>query len=276
MGRRYKLDIDTKRYVNRINSLRKSFNIDELLTENIQDIDNFIISIKDLGIWNTSTFWIFRSKYNVGIGNSIPNLGGFLSQDASLLGVGSSYPSWSDDGISITATNQGITTNINQGQSLGLVGYYSSILKLANTANEGYRIITCDIPTRGNGFGVDDFDATNLRFINMGGGFIPKSLLTNFQFLSFGKGIFPNGVKTYLGNTVYSSSSSNAPVVRPTSNINIGGRDLVDINGNPRSIQSKSQTNAFFMVSPVMLSVPQHQTIYNNLKNTIGKGLGLS
>lgn len=268
--RTFSLDVDTKRYVNRVNSYRKLNGLNPLLIEDVVDIDNFIVGLKDLNLWPQVICWSFRSKYNIGIGSSVPSFGGKYYKECTLISSTSTLPSWGNRGVSITATNQGITTNLNQGIHFGINGFYSSVFFINNTTNEGFRIITCDFPATGLGFGVDDFDATNLRWLNNGGsGSIPKTLLTTFKFLSFGKGAAPNGNKAFLGNTIYGINTSNQPILLPTNNINIGGRDL----NSP--ISSKLQTNAFFMISARHLSFSEHQSIYSLLKISICKDLEL-
>lgn len=279
-ARTFQLDIDTKRYLARVNVYRKLNGLGNLLPPDIADIDNFVVGLKDLGVWSNFMCYMLRPKYNIGAGNSAASIGGSATgaygRFASLVSASSTYPTWSQNGIMLTATNQGITTNINQGKIFGVNAFYSSVFFMNTATNEGYRIITCDIPATGFGCGVDDFDATYVRWLNTGGaGNVPKSLLTSFQFMSFGKGTAPNGSKGFVGNTSYGSTTSNLPVTSPTSNINIGGRDLSDVNGNAGSVASKLQTNAFFMAGSIHLTFEQHKSVYALLKSSIMKDLPL-
>lgn len=275
--RTFQLDIDTKRYVNRVNVYRKLNGIGPLLPPDVADIDNFVVGLKDLGVWWSSVCWIFTSKHNIGTGTKASSIGGAISSDAALL----NSPTWTSSGIQIvgtnnSSTNQGINTGVNQGKIFGTRAFYSSVFFINSASNEGRRIITCDIPATGNGGGIDDFDATYIRWLNTyGAGAIPKTSLLSFAFLSFGRGEAPFGVKSYLNTTSYSNSTSNYPSVSPTSNIGIGGQHLIQANGTPFVVASKSQTNAFLLATSIPMSFEQHKTIYALLKNSICKTLGL-
>ena len=276
-ARTYTFDIDTKRYLNRVNTYRSLSGLNPITNGDAVDIDNFVIGLKDLGLWNDVISWIFRSKYNIGSGTTISSLGGFHKKDATLISGSATFPSWGTDGISITATDQGINTNVNQEQVFGTRGLFSSIFRLDNTTNEGRRIVTCDILGGGQGFGYDDFDTNNLRFLNNGGGgSVPKSLFNpNFGFITTGKGEVPLGINTFVNNTQYADTSTNNPVTFPSSNLGVGGRHLVNISGVSSPVNSKLQINSFLVSYKTHISFQQHQSIYSLIKTTIGKGLGL-
>jgi hypothetical protein len=45
---------------NLVSKVQKALNLDA------DGIDNFVIGLKDLGIWHNSVMWLMRSQYNVG------------------------------------------------------------------------------------------------------------------------------------------------------------------------------------------------------------------
>lgn len=276
--RTYQFDIDTKRYLNRVNTYRSLNGLPDIQKSDATDIDNFVIGLKDLGLYNDVICWLFRSIHNVGAGVLVASLGGFIIRDATLISGTTTLPAWTTNGIQISATNQGIDTNVNQQRDFGTRGLYSSLFFIESTANEGRRIVTCDIPATGFGFGFDDFDTNNLRFINTGGGGnVPKTLFNpNFGFITTGKGEAPLGVKTFVNNTQYSNTTTNNPVTFPTSNIGVGGRHLVNTSGVSAPVNSKFQTNALLMAYKTHINLQTHQSLYSIIKSSIGKGLNLS
>jgi hypothetical protein len=275
--RQYQFDVDTKRYLNRVNTHRSLNGLPDIQKSDAADIDNFVVGLKDLGIFNDVICWLFRSIHNIGSGVSVASLGGFISQDASLISGSATLPTWTNNGIQITATDQGINTNISQQRVFATRGLYSSMFFIDSTANEGRRIVTCDIPATGFGFGFDDFSTDNLRFINTGGGGnVPKNLFNpNFGFITTGKGEAPLGVKTFVNNTQYSNTTTNNPVTFPTSNIGVGGRHLVNISGVSAPENSKLQTNALLIAYKTHINLQTHQSLYSIIKSSIGKNLNL-
>jgi hypothetical protein len=62
--RKYTFDVDTKRYLNIVNTYRLAAGLSDIANSDAVDIDNFVIGLKDLGVWNDMLIWLYSSKYN--------------------------------------------------------------------------------------------------------------------------------------------------------------------------------------------------------------------
>jgi hypothetical protein len=60
----YNFDGDTKRYVSLVNSYRLIAGFSKLKVEDVVDIDNFIVGLKELGLYEYMNIWLFIPKYN--------------------------------------------------------------------------------------------------------------------------------------------------------------------------------------------------------------------
>lgn len=99
--RQYQFDVDTKRYLNRVNTYRALSGLPDIQKSDAADIDNFVIGLKDLGIWNQSICFLLRSQHNVGAGSRVFSIGG---QD-NVIGNAVGSPTWSLSGITFSGTN---------------------------------------------------------------------------------------------------------------------------------------------------------------------------
>jgi len=62
--RKYTFDVDTKRYLNIVNIYRLASGLSDISNSDAVDIDNFVIGLKDLGVWNDMIIWLYSNKYN--------------------------------------------------------------------------------------------------------------------------------------------------------------------------------------------------------------------
>ena len=99
--RQYTFDIDTKRYLNRVNTYRQLNSLPNIANGDAVDIDNFIIGLKDLGIWHNSVCFLMRSQHNIGVGSTINSLGGQANINGTLV----NSPTWGLSGITFSGTN---------------------------------------------------------------------------------------------------------------------------------------------------------------------------
>lgn len=60
----YNFNSDTKRYISLVNSYRSISGFSKLKVEDVVDIDNFIVGLKDLGLYEYMNIWLFIPKYN--------------------------------------------------------------------------------------------------------------------------------------------------------------------------------------------------------------------
>ena len=95
INRTYSFDIDTKKYLNRVNTFRGLNGLSNITMADAVDIDNFVVGLKDLGAWNNAVYWSLRSRHNAGSGNTVLSLGGQGTFDGTLV----NSPSWGDNGI---------------------------------------------------------------------------------------------------------------------------------------------------------------------------------
>jgi len=95
INRTYSFDIDTKKYLNRVNTFRGLNGLSNIAVADAVDIDNFVVGLKDLGAWNNAVYWSLRSRHNAGSGNTVLSLGGQGTFNGTLV----NSPSWGDNGI---------------------------------------------------------------------------------------------------------------------------------------------------------------------------------
>jgi hypothetical protein len=271
-SRTFQLDVDTKRYLARVNTYRKINGIGPVLPQDAADIDNFVVGLKDLGIWGDVVVFLNRSIHNIGLGSNISKLGGALGEvSASLI----STPSWTPNGIQITATNQGVNTNVNPITTFGRSGYIMSVLLVPNTANEGRLILTCDHPATGYGIGMDDFATSTFRILNISDAIPKTTLSSNYGLVSIGRGIW--GTRVFANSTSYINNTTlNVISTQTASNWGVGGAHLLGYpTGAAFPVVSKFQTNSLIIISGKELTFNLHLSMYNLLKTSVCKNLGL-
>lgn len=99
--RTYQFDIDTKRYLNKVNTYRSLNSLPDIQKSDAVDIDNFVIGLKDLNIWSQSICFLLRSQHNIGTGSQVFSIGG---QD-NIIGNSVNSPTWGLNGITFSGTN---------------------------------------------------------------------------------------------------------------------------------------------------------------------------
>lgn len=74
-------------------------------------INDFVVGIKDLGLWNSMVSWPLRSSQNAGTGTTVYSLGGLQTSNATMSGG-----SWLSDGFSLSGAQYGSSalTSLNQ------------------------------------------------------------------------------------------------------------------------------------------------------------------
>ena len=107
INRTYSFDIDTKKYLNRVNTYRGLNGLSNITMAAAVDIDNFVVGLKDLGVWMNSLFWSMRSQYNIGTGSTVLSLGGLGIKNGTISNT--STMTWSTSGLT---KNAGADANI--------------------------------------------------------------------------------------------------------------------------------------------------------------------
>ena len=69
--RTYQFDVDTKRYLNRVNTYRSLNGLPNIQKSDAADIDNFVIGLKDLGVWQNIICWLFDTNYGTSATRSV-------------------------------------------------------------------------------------------------------------------------------------------------------------------------------------------------------------
>jgi len=164
--RTYQFDVDTKRYLNRVNTYRSLNGLPNIQKSDAADIDNFVIGLKDLGIWNYFVCWPLQSKQNVGTGTTVLTLGGFGSYPGTILGTALT---WGLSGLNATntaGTNRMQTDFTPDGFAPS--GAIGGVFRLDSNANQAQRLITTDVPATSRGLGFDAFNASSNTLRRLG------------------------------------------------------------------------------------------------------------
>ena len=78
-----------------------------------QQISDFVVGVKGLGLWNNMVCWPLRSSQNAGTGTTAYSLGGLGTYNGTL----TNGPTWGTDGITFDGTNDYISTALTSGFS---------------------------------------------------------------------------------------------------------------------------------------------------------------
>lgn len=216
-------------------------------------INDFVVGVKSLGLWNDMVCWPLRSTQNAGSGTTAYSLGGFGTYNGTLV----NSPTWGTDGITFTSgSSQKITVPAFNVSKTDL------ILATCQAATSG-NLRTIEItPASGSfsgiwaGFGGNYFwdcnSSANTLNRQSGGGPVPTSrIFTHGIASASGATFFVNG-SSILSNAV-SSTGRNVSVF------------VINENGGNGNI-------SFAMFSQ---SITGNASLYNLYKTTLGTGLGL-
>ena len=238
-------DLDAVAYIGRAG-------ITDVVAQNA--INDFVLGIKNLGLWSSMVSWPLRSTQNAGTGTTAYSLGGFGTFNGTL--AGSPLPTWGVDGITFTSGfSQAIDVpNITISQT-------DLILASCQAATSG-NLRTIQYQAAGGvqfgiwaGFGGQyywDCRSTTNTLNRQNGGSVPTSrVFTHGIASTSGASFFVNG--TSILNNAVSSTNANASSFKINNN---GG------NGN----------FAFAMFSQ---SITGNASLYSLYKTTLGAGLGL-
>jgi hypothetical protein len=235
-------DLDAVAYIGKVG-------ITDVTAQNA--INDFVLGIKNLGLWSSMVCWPLRSSQNAGTGTTAYSLGGLGTYNGTLV----NSPSWGVDGITFTSgSSQTITVpNITISQT-------DVILATCQAATSGnLRVFqgTWGADSLGiwAGFGGTyfwDCRSTAGTLNRQNGGTTPTSrIFTHGIASTSGSSFFVNGT-SILSNAV-SSTNANLSDIKINQN---GG------NGNI----------AFAMFSQ---SITGNASLYTLYKTTLGQGLGL-
>lgn len=275
--RQYTFDIDTKRYLNRVNTYRSLNDLSNITNGNAVDIDNFIIGLKDLGIFNECLFYLFGSKYNIGAGNIAIGIGGY-AKDINLINT----PTWATDFIFCNTSSQSMRTPIINVDSYNIPNFSCCVFKydlqesggrtivgLTDNTGRNLNIISQEPPAVGNLFRFSGnlHTGTAERGSLLGSYFYS---LSSVAFTSLGTSYIPN-VGFRLDNSTLTSLTFNGPY-------NFTQRNII-LSFNANYLGSQGANKGYYYVGGSVLSQKVNtallRSVYNLIKATVGKNLVL-
>lgn len=273
--RQYTFDIDTKRYLNRVNTYRLLNGLPNITNGDAVDIDNFIIGLKDLGLWHNSVCFLMRSQHNVGVGSTINSLGGENNINGTLV----NSPTWGLSGITFSGTNY-ITALLGKTIQTSEV----SIASVANsvgpqpgfTSGFNYQLSISTNSYSVNGLSIASPGSSGSTWIIEG---IQTSIGANTTAISNqtirfqGGRLFSGGTQNYLnGSTTTSATVRNNQIfdrIQICGRWSGGATPQCSIGTNGVGFIG---TQSFVIVSLDYINFISLQRL---VKETIGKGLGL-
>ena len=258
--RKYTFDIDTKRYLNRVNTYRSLSGIPAITNGDAVDIDNFVIGLKDLGIWHITTFWLLRSQYNTGVGSLALHSGGLYSScNLNIFNL-----AWSLSGLVKTVSSQYASAPVLSN------GGNNSRTVIAIAGNSNLQNHVMSHTSNGSGrFAVKYDNSTSARadifIINADYGATTIVANTYHQLaLSYNR---DSGAMLFKVDTAAGTTSTVTANFNPSSLISFGALGI--------STTAGTGVYSFGMVSNNGLTTIQIDSVFNLVKATIGKGLGL-
>jgi hypothetical protein len=258
-------DLDAVAYIGKVG-------ITDVVAQNA--INDFVLGIKNLGLWSSIVSWPLRSTQNAGTGTTAYSLGGLQTSNGTLTGA-----TWTSLGVSFSGSTQFMSsdlTNIPKDATLfisakGNGNTYSQFAYLGGVfASAGY--LTSMI-SFGNATAADKTQTIVLQ----PSGFLNTSTINNG--LS-GASSFVALSGSYKRNTVFNARNlSESTVATQASYLADEATTITKMLLNGRwegatAAQGNPMTSSFFaIITPNCDSViSSFHTLY---KNTLGAGLGL-
>lgn len=215
-------------------------------------INSFVRSLKNLGMWSSFVCWPLRSSQNIGSSSSVYSLGGLATFTGSLVGG----PAWGTDGLSVTATSMRMTTGFTPTATQAAMGV---VVKLAAAGNTDGRLWTSDGPGTSRGLGMDAFNATGFR--RLSNSFLSSfgTQSTNWTFLAVGGGA------TFYAQDGSRSTETALDLLTPHDALRLGDSSSLIRLG----------TYAFVWWYDKSMSAADYTNFRSLYKDTLGTGLGL-
>jgi hypothetical protein len=260
-------DLDAVAYIGKVG-------ITDVTAQNA--INDFVLGIKNLGLWSSMVCWPLRSSQNAGTGTTAYSLGGLGIYNGTLV----NSPSWTTDGIDHTAASSQTTSFPINVVDYGATGFSLYFAGKPKTGTQAFSMI----------FGQEGGTApTSMGMIRLGavataqiqlnvsytGGLVARTISANAvnAFNSFGATVSPSSV----GLVFNASTNFSAP----------SGTYNATKEGEADSLRTASRgpTNAskiyadlissFGLFTTSSLNASQHASLISLYKTTLGAGLGL-
>lgn len=286
--RQYQFDIDTKRYLNKVNTFRQLNGQTNIQNGDAADIDNFIITLKDLNVWTNCTFWPLRQQHNIGTGSNVLGLGGLGSYD----GVAINSPTWSLSGINFTSSSSQYIRIPNFIKSPTLLEFSMICVHRPDYTANARALLGGDGSTGAPGFaGL----RLNVQANSYSGGGVANFVLFTLpiirtastdafsgSFNTFNKNapqahFFTYGRNSYRMHTDRDLNASGSTTFNYFWNDSLGLLGIGARNGGDASFNSDYYQGpiSLMMIFNKVLDQNQYFNIYDSLKTTIMKGIGL-
>jgi hypothetical protein len=268
----YGLQNETRQYLRRLYAYGR-----ELAPTDVADIDNFVKGLKQLNLWQNMVCYPLRSIHNIGASSTVLSLGGGQVANATLL----NSATWSTEGINrVTSSGNFFSTTVSD---IGVAPVaYGAVLKNATDLgnNAGYWF-TAGINVSGRQFSIGNSGGTGAQNINAYVNLWPPGV-SSFSSINTGGGASTPVTRT--GRHYFSIRPTSGTTARFTLNTNqvnqsSSGSDWNS--SNPRFVRfggygvALNLTASFVFLSNSLVTDSQDSALYNLLKTTIGKNLGL-
>lgn len=295
--RQYQFDVDTKRYLNRVNTYRALNGLPDIQKSDAADIDNFVIGLKDLGVWPKTTFWLLSQKYNTG-SSQVLSLGGVIWDGVVTLGSSAQYSLSSMNFTTSVGNYPGISLNYNSDASIDFVEatICACISVESTTGAKQFSFININqnsnaqLGTYRFGMYIDTSNSRSPRLRSNYG--TTKTNSTSEKFVDYNSNTSSIQNNTfyfhsaYINNTSTSTTANmaierNGVTISPNITAPTAGTVLSRIT-NTNNLMSgdnsggtMSYRGSFVLFCSAFIPLAGRQNIYNLYKQTIGKGLNL-
>jgi hypothetical protein len=283
LNKSYGLQTETRQYLRRLYSYGR-----ELNPSDVADIDNFIKGLKQFNLLQNIIVYPFRSQYNLGSGANILSFGGIGKFDGLMI----NGPTWGLSGINFTAASSQYIRIPNFLNNPVISGFSMICLHQPDFTTIGRALLGNDgatSTTRGirinvqnhsylTGTGVAEryYFTFNSSPTSSTGDAVAGTLLTyntaqmHVNYISFAQDITA-GLATSLNSSTTTSSKA-LPFFNNTAfnTMGIGAR-----NGSTGTGDYFQGTMALMMIANRSITPAEYINVYNLIKTTIGKGLGL-
>jgi hypothetical protein len=278
----YGLQNETRQYLRRLYAYGR-----ELAPADVADIDNFVKGLKQLNLWQNIITYPLRSQHNMGSAANVLSLGGIGKFD----GIAQNSPTWGLSGMNFTASSSQYIRIPNFINSPVIPGFTMICLHQPDFTTTGRALLGNDGATvtqrglrinvqnhsylTGTGNASSFFYTFNSSLTTTGDSAAGTFQLYNtasmhVNYLSFSERV-TSGMSISINSTVGTSSKS-LPFFNNTTfpTMGIGAR-----NGQTGAGDFFQGTISLMMLSNRAITTTEYLDVYNLIKTTIGKGLGL-
>jgi hypothetical protein len=241
-------DIDAVAYIGRAG-------VTNVVAQNA--INDFVLGMKALNLYNNMACWPLRSTQNAGTGTTAYSLGGLGTFNGTLV----SGPTWGVDGIIFDGSNDVITTSLTT-QFTDFTAMATARINVS--AGNASRIIDKNFST---GFWLGKAFADN-----QAGGGVREGSPPYGRYVSCTEGVYNTLFSTRGGTThsIYKNGSSTVATGTVTSTAL--SSDSVSFGGSSNFLLG---TISFTLMSDQSFSGSTVDSVYSLYRNTLGAGLGL-